>query len=211
MTELRHVNFSYGGEKQVLRDFSLCLPENGTVCLLGASGCGKTTLLRLLAGLERPEAGQVLCPGRTALVFQEDRLLPWLTARQNVAAALHLPHDAAWRQAGEWLCALGLTGSEDALPGKLSGGMRQRVSLARALAFAPEVLLLDEPFRALDAATRAVCVQVLLQRGTQRLTVLVTHDPAEAALLRAERVLTLAGLPLRVQACETQVSVPFTK
>lgn len=193
------VSFSYDGGKPVLLHFTLRLPARGTVCLLGPSGCGKTTLLRLLAGLETPQAGRVECPERVAVVFQEDRLLPWMTARRNVAAVLHGSRDEMLDEAGAWLRELGLAGSEDVLPGKLSGGMRQRVSLARALAFRPELLLLDEPFHALDSDSKALCADVLRREGTQQLTVLVTHDREEAETLADSRVL-LQGAPLRVMS-----------
>lgn len=195
--ELQNVCFAYAENRRILEHFSLSFPERGTVCLLGRSGCGKTTLLRLLAGLEVPQSGCVLRPAKTAVVFQEDRLLPWATARSNVAAVLPAEKKEALRQAGEWLQKLGLAGSEDVLPGKLSGGMRQRVALARALAFKPELLLLDEPFHALDAETRAVCAQVLKEEGTQKLTILVTHNLEEAKIL-SDCTYCLQGSPLQV-------------
>lgn len=199
---LKHVNFAYNREKIILQDFSLRFPEKGVVCLFGPSGCGKTTLLRLLAGLEMPVSGKVNCPFRTAVVFQEERLLPWETARKNVAAVLHGPKQQTAEEAGKWLRKFDLAGSEDVLPGKLSGGMRQRAALARALAFQPELLLLDEPFHALDARTRDLCAEVLMHEGTQMLTVLVTHSREEAQLF-SDQILTLQGPPLVVvsQSC----------
>lgn len=175
----------------------MVLPESGVVCLFGPSGCGKTTLLRLLAGLEYPQQGEIRCPGRIAVVFQEDRLLPWATARQNVAAVLHTPRRKALREADTWLACAGLAGSENLLPEALSGGMRQRVSLCRALAFRPDVLLLDEPFHALDEKTRGACV-TMLRQGSQRLTLLVTHAEEEAREL-ADTIYLLSGPPLRVE------------
>ncbi|MCH4238906.1 MAG: ATP-binding cassette domain-containing protein [Oscillospiraceae bacterium] len=194
---LQNVNFTYQNGRTVLQKFSLQLPESGVICLFGPSGCGKTTLLRLLSGLECPQSGTICCPEHTAVVFQEDRLLPWESARRNVAAVLRGAHQSAEAEAGEWLRKFGLGGSEDALPGELSGGMRQRVSLARALAFRPELLLLDEPFHALDAASRDICIRLIRQEGTQKLTVLITHNPEEARLL-ADCVLTVSGPPLQV-------------
>ena len=197
---LSHVSFMYP-EKTVLEDFSMALPKTGVVCLVGPSGCGKTTLLRLLAGLEHPQQGKVRCPGRVAVVFQEDRLLPWATARQNVAAVLHAPRREALREADAWLTRAGLAGSEGLQPEALSGGMRQRVSLCRALAFRPDVLLLDEPFHALDEKTREACV-TMLQQGSQKLTLLVTHAQEEAHKL-ADVIYLLSGPPLRVEGRRT--------
>ncbi|MCH3972195.1 MAG: ATP-binding cassette domain-containing protein [Oscillospiraceae bacterium] len=196
-TELRQVSFTYENGTQVLQNFSLCLPACGTVCLLGPSGCGKTTLLRLLAGLEVPQSGTVSAPRQTAVVFQEDRLLPWMTARRNVAAVLHGCRKENLRQAGEWLQKLNLAGSEDALPSELSGGMRQRVALARAMAFGPELLLLDEPFHALDPENRRTCMRLLHQQGQQKLTLLVTHNLEEAKQF-ADSMIFLQGPPLKI-------------
>lgn len=200
--EFQDVCFSYEARKPILEHFTLRLPEAGTACLLGPSGCGKTTLLRLLAGLETPQAGSVVHLPKAAVVFQEDRLLPWATARQNVSVVLRGNQELARQKAGEWLQKFGLAGSEDVLPGKLSGGMRQRVSLARALAFEPELLLLDEPFHALDAETKAVCARVIREEGTQKRTILVTHDLAEARTL-SDSIIQLNGTPLAVisQVC----------
>lgn len=194
---LQHVCFAYAGQR-VLEDFSLDFPGKGTVCLFGPSGCGKTTLLRLLAGLAHPQAGKVLCPQRVALMFQEDRLLPWATARENVAAVLHLPRAEAAAQAASLLRRLGLAGCMDKRPAALSGGMRQRVALARALAFQPALLLLDEPFHSLDAGARERAIQLLRACGTQQLTIWVTHELAQAKVL-SDVVYFLEGPPLRVK------------
>ena len=184
MIELSNITVSFG-DKTVLNDFSLCLPDEGCVAVQGPSGTGKTTLLRVLAGLIVPDAGSVmgLENRRVSMVFQEDRLLPWRSAWEN--AALGSDKDTARR----FLAALGLGGECDSLPKSLSGGMRRRVAIARALSFSNDVLLLDEPFTGLDPALREETAALL--RGHARLMILVTHDPQEAALLKAETFVRL--------------------
>lgn len=192
---MEHLCISYGSQA-VLADFSLELPETGAVALMGPTGCGKTTLLRVLAGLLQPQSGRVegLTGKRVAVLFQEDRLLPWLTARENVAAVLEKGETARAEQA---LRDAGLPESAfDKRPAELSGGMRRRVALARLLAYGGDVWLLDEPFKGLDADSRARVMQTVKRAGQGKLIVLVTHEKAEAQAL-SERIVTLAGPPLR--------------
>jgi len=172
------------------------------VCVVGASGCGKSTLLNLVAGLEEPTEGRVNVAGRTALMFQEPALFPWLTAAGNVELALRLRgvgRSARRRRALELLDLVRLGGFAQRRPHELSGGMRQRVALARALAQEAEVLLMDEPFAALDAMTRDLLHDELEQIwDEQRMTVLfVTHNVREAARL-ADRIILLTSRPGRV-------------
>lgn len=195
MPSLDRVGFGYRPDRPVLDGFSLELPEAGVVCLTGPSGCGKTTLLRVLAGLATPERGALagLDGRRVAVVFQEDRLLPWETAVENVVTT----QDAeAHRRAAEWLGELGLGASLHLRPADLSGGMRRRVALARALAAEPDLLLLDEPFTGLDEASWRLAAGLIAAAPPHRLTVLVTHAPAQADALRAPLV-RLDGPPLR--------------
>ena len=203
---LERVSFAYpAGDASreapapVLQDFSLALPETGSVCLFGPSGCGKTTVLRMLAGLEQPQEGRVLgmAARRVAVLFQEDRLLPWCTVAENIALAVpSAPRAQVLRSAEELLAAVGLPGMARRSPDALSGGQRRRVALARALAFGGDVLLLDEPLRELDEETRAGLRTLILREVRGKLLVLVTHDLAEAGLL-CERVVRLDGPPLR--------------
>ncbi|MCB0912533.1 MAG: ATP-binding cassette domain-containing protein [Propionibacteriaceae bacterium] len=196
MPTLERVGFGYDPARPVLADFSLDLPETGTVCLLGPSGCGKTTLLRLLAGLAVPGSGRItgLAGRRVAVVFQEDRLLPWETAWQNAVAR---PDPGQRERARDWLLRLGLGDSLHTRPGELSGGMKRRVAMARALAAQADLLLLDEPFTGLDEpAWRLAAGLVADAAGADRLTVLVTHVPEQAAALGAT-VVRLDGPPLR--------------
>lgn len=184
MIELREISVSFG-DNRVLERLSDRWPDCGTVVLRGPSGSGKTTLLRVLCGLLRPDAGCVtgLKRRRVSVVFQEDRLLPWRTALENVA----LVSDE--RTARELLARLDLAQAMDGRPDALSGGMRRRVAMARALAYSDDVLLLDEPFTGLDAVRRDAAAALIRERA--KLIVVATHDEAEAALLGATHWLTL--------------------
>lgn len=191
--ELSHITVRFG-DKTVLEDFSLTLPEKGVLCLSGPSGCGKTTLLRVLCGLETPRAGQVLNVPKTAVVFQEDRLLPWLTVEKNLTA-VGIPQD----QAVLWLRRMGLEPERRSLPRSLSGGMRRRVAMARALGVESGLMLLDEPFTGLDEATKELIYPHLRAAAEKKPLVLVTHHREEAEALGAE-ILELTGPPLTVKA-----------
>ena len=169
MIETRDLTVTYDG-RAVLRAVDLTVPDGGHIALMGPSGCGKTTLLRVLAGLRAPDGGSVrVSPGRIACVFQEPRLLPWRTAAENVNAVLS-DRAQTMPQALAWLERLELSDARDQYPAALSGGMQQRVAIARALAYDAPMLLLDEPFRGLDAARAKTLV-------------LATHDAADAAAL----------------------------
>ncbi len=181
------------------------------VCLVGASGCGKTTLLNLIAGLESPSSGTVTVSGRVGLMFQESALFPWLTVSENVAIALKLQRTPRRDRAGrvaELLDLVHLGAFGDKRPHELSGGMRQRVALARALAQNAEVLLMDEPFAALDAMTRDVMHDELerIWSRTGATVIFVTHNVREAVRL-ADRVVLLSSRPGRV-AGEFTIDVP---
>jgi NitT/TauT family transport system ATP-binding protein len=194
------------GGRRVLDGLDLQVPARGRVGIVGRSGAGKSTLLSLVAGLEQADAGRVAVEGATsprerlarcALMPQRDCLLPWRTALDNAALALEnagLPRREARRRAAPMFVRLGLAGSERLLPAKLAGGMRQRVAFLRTLLADKPVLLLDEPFGALDAITRAELQQWLVDAlaNEPRTVLLVTHD-VEEALLLCDRVLVLAG------------------
>lgn len=184
---------------------SLSIGPGETVALVGPSGCGKSTALRLLAGLEQPTRGQVTRAagrGETAVVFQSPTLAPWLSARANVALPLELagtPRAEARRRADEALARVGLAGAQAARPTQLSGGMAMRVSLARALVTAPKLLLLDEPFAALDEITRRTLADdvLTLWAATRPAIVFVTHNVEEAVYM-ASRVVVLSRGPGRI-------------
>ncbi|WP_434112608.1 ABC transporter ATP-binding protein [Paraburkholderia caffeinilytica] len=178
------------GSRVVIDTLDLDIHEGEFVALLGESGCGKTTLLRALAGLDLPDAGQIRAPERPSVVFQEHRLLPWATLWENVA----LGHETTVGRAGaaHALAEVGLSGREDDWPRNLSGGQAQRVALARGLVSDPALLLLDEPFAALDALTRIkmhALVKELVARHHPGV-LLVTHDVDEALTL-ADRILVM--------------------
>jgi len=200
---IEHVGKRFGDGPLVLDDITLDIAPGEFVCLLGASGCGKSTLLNLIAGLERPSAGRIETPGAgSAVMFQESALMPWLTARRNVELALRLrgvPRSERREKALALLDTVNLADAADKRPHELSGGMRQRVALARALAQDRPVLLMDEPFAALDAITRDLLHEELerVWRATGRTIVFVTHNVREAARL-GERVILLSSRPGRV-------------
>lgn len=192
----------YAGES-VVEGIDLDVTPGEILVVLGHSGCGKSTLLRAIAGLVRPLGGTLHADGRAitgtsadrALVFQEDALLPWRTARRNVELALAVQgvgRRERRQRSADWLERVGLTRFADRLPGQLSGGMRQRVQLARALAVAPGVICMDEPFGALDAQTRASMQRLLVEAWQQSgcTVVFVTHDVDEALVL-GDRVVVL--------------------
>lgn len=187
----------------VLDSVTATIRRGEFVCLLGASGCGKSTLLNLIAGLDHPTEGSVtVASGRAAVMFQDPALLPWLSARRNVELALTL-RGVARRQrqatALELLDIVSLADAAERRPHELSGGMRQRVALARSLAQDRPVLLMDEPFAALDAITRDLLHEELEQvwRATGRTIVFVTHNVREAARL-GQRVILLSSRPGRI-------------
>lgn len=178
MIRLTDVSFSYPG-KDVFRHLNLTLPDTGTVAVMAPSGYGKTTLLRLLSGLEVPKMGSVegMENKKIAFLFQEDRLLPWLTAEKNAA----LVSDAETAQM--WLKRMEIPNITQ-YPRAMSGGMQRRVALARAMAYGGDVLLLDEPFKGLDEALRERIAERI--RSVFPLTVLAVHDAEEARLMGAE-------------------------
>lgn len=204
----------------VLRGLTFGVAEGEFVSLIGESGCGKTTVLRIVQGLLSSDAGQVVVdgnvvtgPGRDrGLVFQQANLLPWRTARRNVEFGLELQglsRSQRSARAGELLDLVGLGGFADHYPHQMSGGMQQRIGLARALAIDPSVLLMDEPFSALDAQTREVLQKELLRihAETRKTVLFVTHDLDEALYL-SDRVVILAANPGRVKQV---IDVPFER
>ncbi|WP_460141410.1 ABC transporter ATP-binding protein [Pseudomonas sp. S2_E01] len=191
----------------VLQNIHLQLQPRETVSLLGPSGCGKSTLLRIVAGLEQDFHGELRSnAGEVAFVFQEPRLMPWLTVAQNIGFSADGNYDKAW--VGQLIDEVGLSGFAEALPKALSGGMAQRVAIARGLYSRPDVLLLDEPFSAVDAFTRMKLQDLLLQLAERHAIalLLVTHDVDEALYL-SDRVLVMDNRPSRIRQ---EVEVPLT-
>ena len=212
MLEVRDVRVELDG-RPLLHDVSLTVDDGETVALLGPSGSGKTTLLRLIAGLQDPVAGAVILDGRemagvpvhqrnVGLMFQDYALFPHRTVAGNVEfglRAMGIPWEERRRRARELLRLVHLDGFEDHMIRELSGGMQQRVAIARALATRPAILLMDEPFGAVDALTRLSLQADLLelQQVDPRTVVLVTHDISEAVLL-SDRVAIMSGRPSRI-------------
>ena len=215
--QLEHIRFSYvdhGQSFQALEDVTVTIGDGEFLCIVGRSGCGKTTLLRLMAGLQAPQSGSIRINGQEvtgpdtdrAVVFQNYTLFPWMTAAKNVQFGIHqsrrdLSRPEVRSIAMEFLEKVGMADFADSYPYQLSGGMRQRVAIARALAMDTDILLLDEPFGSLDARNRRE-LQALLEQlwssGAKRKTVVfVTHDISEAVQL-ADRVLYMT--PGRIDA-----------
>ena len=189
------------GGLQVLRDLSLEFPTNKITAILGPSGCGKTTLLKILAGLVKPDQGRVESTEKLSFLFQEPRLLPWLNIRQNLALILRdkLPAADLGNQIKSYLKAVGLADYHRFYPGQLSGGMKQRAAMARALSYPAELLLMDEPFKSLDLKTRYQLVTdfMALWRRNPNTVVVVTHDVKEAVWL-GDQILLLSEKPARL-------------
>lgn len=208
------------GSETVLSEVGFEAADGEFVCILGPSGCGKSTLLKLVAGFEFPTAGEILVKGRPVagpgqdrcVVFQEDALFPWLTVIENTAFGLRargLPQGEAFRRGRELLAQMDLAGYEEHLPREISGGMKQRVALARVLILEPLVLLMDEPFAALDAQTRRRMQNLLLGMWSEfaHTILFVTHDVEEAVLL-ADRILVVSSKPGRISR---ELSVPLAR
>jgi NitT/TauT family transport system ATP-binding protein len=219
LLEVRNVSQSFpgadGGSVEILHDINLSIREHEVVAILGPSGCGKSTLLRAIIGLEPPTAGQILYRGQAqvglnpsvALVFQNFALFPWLTVQQNVTVGLsHLPLSAADREkrVRKVIGEVGLAGSEEAFPKELSGGMKQRVGLARALAVEPEILCMDEPFSALDVLTSETLRNEVIDLYTNKTSpvntiLMVTHSISEGVFM-ATRLVVMGAHPGRILA-----------
>lgn len=189
------------GELRVFHDLSLEFPTNKITAILGPSGCGKTTLLKILAGLVKPDHGTVVSTPKIGFLFQEPRLLPWLNIRQNLALVLKdkLPVAEVDTQIERYLEAVGLAEYQHFYPGQLSGGMKQRAAMARALSYPAELLLMDEPFKSLDLKTRYQLVADFLGlwRREPNTVVVVTHDVKEAVWL-GDQILLLSAKPARL-------------
>ncbi len=185
MLKIESLSFSYG-EKAVIKNLDLALPDHGLFALMGPSGCGKTTLLYLISGLSKPLGGKIeRGSDKIAYAFQEPRLLPQKSALENVNFVLSRNGKNSGK-AIELLAALGLEKEADRLPRELSGGMKQRVSIARALAYGGDITLLDEPFNGLDEAIKAKTAELLKKTAESSLVVIITHSTEDAALCGAE-------------------------
>jgi NitT/TauT family transport system ATP-binding protein len=200
------------GQVEAVKDFSIDVQKGKVVCIVGASGCGKSTFLNMVAGFIQPTSGRVLLEGkpitgiepRCGMIFQSYALFPWMTVLDNVAFGLRLKgvrKRERYQQARHWIEMVGLQGFEDAYPGELSGGMQQRVALSRVLANEPDVLLCDEPFAALDAMTRQIMQQELLRIVQQsgKTVIFITHSIDEALIL-SDWLVVMSARPGQVKA-----------
>lgn len=223
--EVRNVSRSYREDSREIRVLDVIrfeVREGDFVCVVGPSGCGKSTLLKIIVGLDRPSTGEVVFEGRpiradnpqVAMVFQSFALFPWLTVEQNVAVGLearHVPPDVMSGIARKYIGAVGLEGFENAFPRELSGGMKQRVGIARALAVEPLLLCMDEPFYALDSLTAQTLRDEILELWSNpdlppKAVLMVTHSIEEAVYL-ADRIIVVAGRPGRMIA-EVSIDLP---
>lgn len=217
MIEIKNLTFAYSGQAPIFKSFNLTVSRGEAWSVIGPSGCGKTTFLYLLAGLRRLTAGNILIEGapvlrprpRTGLVLQDHGLLPWATVGENARLGLNiwkfygadgkhaptdkqLDHNKADQRVDHWLEKLGIAGLKDAYPGRLSRGQRQRTAIARTLVMEPDLLLLDEPFSALDAPTREELENLIanLNRESNITCIIVTHD-IEVAVVMGKKILAL--------------------
>jgi NitT/TauT family transport system ATP-binding protein len=203
-------------EVAALESISFTVEEHEFVSIVGPSGCGKTTLLKIIAGLVKQDTGQIIYQGlqnpKAVMVFQDQGLLPWLTVLDNIGLGLELqrtPKEARRKQVLEYMKLVKLDGFENHYPHELSGGMRQRVALTRAFLTNPDILLMDEPFGSLDAQTRIILQEELLNiyRAEQKTVIFVTHDIDEAILL-SDRVIVLSDRPGKIQQ---SIPIPFER
>ncbi|MBE6590270.1 MAG: ABC transporter ATP-binding protein [Ruminococcaceae bacterium] len=195
MLEFHSVTFAYG-KKEIFRDFSMSVADGEILAVMGPSGCGKTTLLSLAAGLKKPKEGSITSTfEKIAYVFQEPRLFPWLTVKENLEAVLEAPQEKA-AEIKSVLDTVGLQDSAHLYPHELSGGMKSRVSLARAMLFDGDLYLLDEPFSALDEELRDTLSELLKSffKKKNASAILVTHQQDDARKL-ADRILYLDAIP----------------
>ncbi|MEG0546686.1 MAG: ATP-binding cassette domain-containing protein [Oscillospiraceae bacterium] len=187
--KIENLNKSYK-EKIVIKNFSLTLKIDKTIAVMGESGCGKTTLLRLIAGIEKPDSGKITKPPtKISFMFQEDRLLPWLNAFENVKLV------GSEDTAKKYLSLLGLENDFNTKPNELSGGMQRRVALARALSFNSDLIILDEPFKGIDESLKDKLIEVI--KSEKRDIILVTHNKSDAKKL-TDNILTFRGIPLEL-------------
>lgn len=185
MIELKHIDFSYG-EKKILSDFNLTVNDGDCVCLSGPSGCGKTTVLRLIAGLEKPDSGTIKYADKISYVFQEDRLVPNLSVLNNILLCSGNKKDFALSV----LEQAGLKNIADKKPQKLSGGMKRRVAIVRAVVFGGDALLLDEPFNGLDEEAKKIMAEIVKREFTEKgkPVIMVSHIPEDCEIMNARKI-----------------------
>lgn len=189
MLKVINLSFSFDDEEKLLSEFSLTAKNGERICVMGASGEGKTTLLKLIAGLLSPKSGKIEAEGKIGMVFQSDVLFPWQTALENVKNVCDE------ETAKCWLCAFGLEEALDKKPAQLSGGMCRRVAIARAVAFEPDILLLDEPFKGLDEELKESIMTLIKEHFSDRLVIFTTHDRHEEEFFATRTVMITDSIP----------------
>ena len=184
MTEIKNISFSYG-DKVIFNDFSLIIEDQKITCITGKSGAGKSTLINLICGLHKPAKGEIVTDGKGfSVVFQDDRLLPWYTAEKNISIV------SDKNSAAKWLKAVGLDGSQELLPSQMSGGMKRRLALARALAFDAGTLILDEPLNGVDSETKSILLDIIKEQSRTKSVILISHNSNEIEKL-ADNIVTI--------------------
>lgn len=170
MVKLKNISKSFG-DKKIIDNFSYNIKDNLITAISGVSGCGKTTLLRIIMKLEHPDSGELTVNGTISAVFQEHRLLPWFTAFENINVVINDTDKTFY-----WLDVMGLKNDSGKYPSEMSGGMNQRIALARALAYDSDILILDEPFRAFDEGLKDRVIELILKEKEKRTVIMVTHE-----------------------------------
>ncbi|MBR2316019.1 MAG: ABC transporter ATP-binding protein [Clostridia bacterium] len=184
MIEIKNLSFSFG-DKVIFDNFSLEIPHKSVTAITGKSGCGKSTLINLICGLLKADKGEIISDAKSyAVVFQEDRLLPWLTVRENVSIV------SDDKTADLWLKKVGLSESAELYPSQLSGGMKRRTALARALAYGSDVLILDEAFNGVDEETKSVLMDIIKEQAKEKAVILISHNSDEIQRL-ADKIYSL--------------------
>lgn len=184
MISIENLSFAYG-EKKIFENFSLNIENRGVTCITGKSGCGKSTLIHLVCGILKPDSGSVKTDGeKIAVVFQENRLLPWYDAKKNVSI---VSND---KEADKWLKRVGLENDADKKPNELSGGMKRRLALARALAYSGDVFILDEPFSGVDEKTKGILIDIIREQAQEKAVLLISHIADEIERL-GDRIVKL--------------------
>ncbi|MDF2821967.1 MAG: cmpD2 [Clostridiales bacterium] len=186
MITFKSVSKSFDGEI-VISNKTIEFPEKGIVCIFGPSGVGKTTIFNLIAGLIEPDDGEIEVTEDISMVFQEDRLVPWLTAGENISLVIE-DKELGQRNAIKYMKAMQLVGAESKRPSELSGGMKRRVAIARAMAYDKRIMLMDEPFKGLEVELKNFIMDQVIKLAEDKLIVIVTHEKAEIDYLMAEVV-----------------------
>lgn len=193
VVRIKNLRKAFDG-KEIIKDLTFDMPSEGNICFYAPSGSGKTTLLRIIAGLTKADGGYIEgCESKKlSYIFQEDRLLPWLNAKENIDLVNRTDISSS-----DWLDMVGLKQDLEKKPDELSGGMRQRVAIARALSYSGDILLMDEPFKGLDSNIKRKVADLIMEKGTQSLKILITHDLDEIFMM-GEKIYIFSQSPMKL-------------